>query len=89
VFAGEIPHCTRQFGLDALLASGPYSMKRAVVVMAAVVERAAGCRVRGAVDLENRVGGFELEGFGHVRRGGDRLEAVGRFDDGLVVLAVG
>ena len=44
-------------------------MERAVVVMAAVVERAAGCRVRGTVDLENRVGRFELEGLGHVRVG--------------------
>jgi hypothetical protein len=53
-------------------------MERAVVVMAAVVERAAGCRVRGAVDQENRVGGFELEGLGHVRWGGDRCEALRR-----------
>ena len=71
------------------LASDPYSMERAVVVIAAVVEGAAGCRVRGAVDLENRMGRFDLESFGHVRRGGDRFEAVGGFDDGLVVLAVG
>ena len=45
--------------------------------------------VRRAVDPENRVGGFDLQGFGHVRRGGDRFEAALGFDDGLDVLAVG
>jgi hypothetical protein len=44
-------------------------MKHAVIVMAAVVEGAVRCRVRGAVDLER---------FGHVRRGGDRFEALRR-----------
>ena len=53
-------------------------MERAVVVKSAMVKGAAGCGVRGAVNLENRVGGFDLESFGHVRRGEDRFEALGR-----------